>query len=68
MRITFLGQSGFAVDTGAQLLLFDYAPRRRRKLTETLLREMLENRRCTVRWTRRGQRSSCGKPAAPPFI
>ena len=48
MRITFLGQSGFAVDTGAQLLLFDYAPRRRRKLTEPLLREMLENRRCTV--------------------
>ena len=45
MRITFLGQSGFAVDTGAQLLLFDYAPRRRRKLTEPLLREMLKNPR-----------------------
>ena len=26
MQITFLGQSGFAVDTGRFLLLFDYAP------------------------------------------
>ena len=48
MQITFLGQSSFCVDTGAQLLLFDYAPRLKRRAAEPVLLELLKDRTCTV--------------------
>lgn len=48
MQITFLGQSGFAVDTGRFLLLFDYAPRRQKALTDPILARLIRDRRLLV--------------------
>ena len=48
MQITFLGQSGFAVDTGRFLLLFDYAPRRQAAVTDPILQTLIRNRRLLV--------------------
>ena len=44
MQITFLGHCGFAVDTGAHILLFDYAPRRCAARAEALLPGLLRGR------------------------
>jgi len=44
VTITFLGHSGFAVDTGRHVLLFDYAPRRRREEADALLKDVLQGR------------------------
>lgn len=42
MQITFLGHSGFAVDTGRHILLFDYCPRRMKRITDPILDTLLD--------------------------
>jgi len=44
MKVTFLGHSGFAVDTGCHVLLFDYCPRRMKRITDPILHTLLDGR------------------------
>lgn len=44
MKVTFLGHSGFAVDTGRHVLLFDYCPRHMKRITDPMLHALLDGR------------------------
>ena len=44
MHVTFLSHSGFAVDTGNHVLLFDYCPRRLKAKADAILQNLLAGR------------------------